>query len=211
MKIWQEIYRENEVFIKLIDGLLHPIKTTIGLKQGCVFSPILFNLFINKISSIFDETCSPVKINNISVNSLLWADDLMLVSETPAGLQNAINKMNTFYQSLDLKINIKKTKVIVFNKRGIKMDKKYSFSIENVKLEITDQYQYLGLKLRPSGSMNFAVQELSDKASRAWFGISNLIFRNNRMQIDKALGIFDSLVTPVATYGSPSKKVQKMC
>ena len=51
--------------------------------------------------------------------------------------------------------------------------------------------------------MNFAVQELCDKASRAWFGISNLIFKNNRMEVDKALGIFDSLVTPVATYGSP--------
>ena len=57
--------------------------------------------------------------------------------------------------------------------------------------------------MRPSGSLNFAVQELKDKASRAWFGISNLIFRNKRMEIDKALGIFDSLVTPVATYGSP--------
>ena len=111
--------------------------------------------------------------------------------------------MSTFYQSLDLKINIKKTKVIVFNKRGVQLEKKYAFFIDGKKLEITDQYQYLGLKLRPSGSLNFAVQELKDKASRAWVGISNLIFRNNRMEIDKALGIFDSLVTPVATYGSP--------
>ena len=124
LKILQEIYKGNQVYIKLTDGLLQPIKSTIGLKQGCVFSPILFNLFINKISSIFDETCSPVKINNVNLSSLLWADDLMLVSQTSTGLQNAINKMNTFYQSLDLKINIKKTKVIVFNKRGVQLEKK---------------------------------------------------------------------------------------
>ena len=77
------------------------------------------------------------------------------------------------------------------------------FFIDEKKLEITDQYQYLGLKLPTSGSLNFAIKELKDKASRAWFRISNLIFRNSRMAIDKALGIFDSLVTPVATYGSP--------
>ena len=203
LKILQEIYRGNQVFIKLKDGLLQPINTTIGLKQGCVFSPILFNIFINKISQIFDETCSPVEINQVKLNSLLWADDLLLVSQTATGLQNCIDKMSDFYKGLELKINIKKTKVMIFNKRGIKMDKKFSFSIKNARLEITDQYQYLGLKLRPSGSMNLAVQELCDKASRAWFGISNLIFKNNRMDVDKALGIFDSLVTPVATYGSP--------
>ena len=51
--------------------------------------------------------------------------------------------------------------------------------------------------------MALAVQELHDKASRAWFGISNVIYRNKRMEVDKIFGIFNSLVTPVATYGSP--------
>ena len=60
-----------------------------------------------------------------------------------------------------------------------------------------------GVKLRPSGSYSLAVQELNDKASRAWFGISNIIFKNKRMEIDRIFGLFDSLVTPVATYGSP--------
>ena len=203
LKILQEIYSGNQVYVKLSEGLLKPIKTSIGLKQGCVFSPILFNLFINKISDIFDDTCAPVRVNNKEINSLLWADDLLILSETPTGLQSAINKMQSFYQSLDLQINVKKTKVMIFNQRGSTLDKKYSFSICDKKLEVTDQYQYLGLKLRPSGSFNFSVGELYDKASRAWFSISNIVFQNNRMPVDRALGIFDSLVTPVATYGAP--------
>ena len=69
------------------------------------------------------------------------------------------------------------------------------------KLEVTDQYQYLGLKLRPSGSMNLAVEELNTKANRAWFSISKVIFKHKRMEVEKSLQIFDSLVTPVATYG----------
>ena len=111
--------------------------------------------------------------------------------------------MQLFYESLDLEINVKKTKVMIFNKKGRTFENKYSFSIKDQKLEITDQYQYLGLKLHPSGSFNFSVKELYDKASRAWFSISNIIFQSNRMQVDRALGIFDSLVAPVATYGAP--------
>lgn len=82
------------------------------------------------------------------------------------------------------------------------MDKIYNFNIHGIKVEITDEYKYLGLKLRPSGSMQSAVQELNEKASRAWFGISNVIYRNKRLEVKKALNIFDSLVTPVALYAS---------
>ena len=201
LRILQEIYKENQIFVKLSDGLLQPFTTTVGVKQGCVFSPTLFNLYINKICDIFDQSCSPVKINNVNVSCLLWADDLLLVSETSEGLQNAINKMQAFYDELGLQINIKKTKVVIFNKRGITLDKKFNFTIKGDKLEITNQYQYLGIKLRPSGSLSTAVQELHDKASRAWFGISNIVYKNKRMETEKVFGILDSLVTPVATYG----------
>ena len=79
---------------------------------------------------------------------------------------------------------VTKTKVMIFNKRGLKLDKKYSFSLGDKSIEITDEYQYLGIKLRPSGSFSLAVQELNDKASRAWFGISNIILKNKQMHID---------------------------
>ena len=202
LKILQQIYNDNKIFVKLSEGLVQPFKTTVGVKQGCVFSPILFNLFINKICSIFDTNCDPVQLNNLKVNCLLWADDLLLVSKTASGLQNSINKIHQFYNSMGLDVNIKKTKVMVMNKRGKKLDKIYEFTLGNKKIEITDEYQYLGIKLRPSGSFTQAVQELNDKASRAWFGISNIIFRNKRMQIDRIFRLFDSLITPIATYGS---------
>ena len=110
------------------------------------FSPILFNIFIDKINEIFDKSCAPV--------SLLWADDLVLFSQTAEGLQNSINKTKNFYDSLGLKINEKKTKVMVFNKTGLTLRKKHNFLLEGKPLEVTDQYQYLGLKIRPSGSIN---------------------------------------------------------
>ena len=108
LKVLQQIYTGNKIHIKLIDGLVQPFSTTVGVKQGCVFSPILFNLFINKICSVFDQSCDPPKLNNEKVNCLLWADDLLLISKTPGGLQNSIDKMHQFYQNLGLEVNVKK-------------------------------------------------------------------------------------------------------
>ena len=110
LNIIQQMYSKNQIFVKLSNGLLKPFLTTIGLKQGCVFSPILFNLFIDKICTIFDDSCAPVKLENMDLNCLLWADDLMIISKSAAGLQQAINKMSQFYQSMGLEINIKKNK-----------------------------------------------------------------------------------------------------
>ena len=90
---------------------------------------------------------------------------------------------------------------MIFNKRGLKLDKKFYFFLDGKTLEIVSEYQYLGIKLRPSGSLQLAVNELHDKAMRAWFDISSTVYKNIRMEPNKIFGIFDSLITPVALYG----------
>ena len=148
LKLLRSLYEGHEVFVRLSDGLLQPILTTIGLKQGCGISPLLFNLFINKLPEIFDQTCDPVKLGNEDVSSLLWADDLVILSATGQGLQNAINKTFTFYKNLGLELNTKKTKVMIFNCRGLKlMD--FIFWVDGSPLNLA--YQYLGIKFKPSG------------------------------------------------------------
>ena len=72
-----------------------------------------------------------------------------------------------------------KSKVNYFRQLGLIAFKRHAImnfiSLEPTKLEITNQYQYLGVKLRSSGSLKLSTEELKDKASRAWFGISNTI------------------------------------
>ena len=201
LKILSALYSDHKVFVRLSDGLLQPINTTIGLKQGCCLSSLLFNLFINKFPTIFDQSCDPISIESESFNSLLWADDLLIMSRSPRGLQNAINKTCQFYKSLGLEINESKTKVMIFNGQGRKLNSPdHIFLIENEIIEVVDSYQYLGLKLKPSGSMQLGVSELFDKANRAWFAISNVLYSHKRLPVGKACQLFDSLIRPIATF-----------
>ena len=195
----QALYDKHEVYVRVSDGLLQPIQTTIGLKQGCGISPLLFNLFIDKITTIFDKTCDPVSLGGEDLSCLLWADDLVLLSSSPEGLQNAISKTYHFYNDLGLQMNTKKTKVMIFNSRGIKITK-YNFWVDSCPLEIVEEYQYLGIKFKPSGSFAFAVGELSDKANRAWFAISNILYQHKKLAVKKALQLFDSLIRPIFLY-----------
>ena len=55
LRLLQSLYDRHEVHVRLSEGLLQPISTTIGVKQGCGLSPLLFNLFINKLPGIIDN------------------------------------------------------------------------------------------------------------------------------------------------------------
>ena len=83
------MYNKVHLSVRLPNGITQSFPSNIGLKQGYNLSSILFNICINDLNEIFDKTfCQPGKIKDLTLNNLLYADDLALVSETSSGLQN---------------------------------------------------------------------------------------------------------------------------
>lgn len=81
-----------------------------GVKQGDSMSPTLFNIFINDITENFEGANSkPLKLIDSEIGSLLFADDLMLLSETKEGLQQSLNKLSTYCDNWQLSLNVKKS------------------------------------------------------------------------------------------------------
>ena len=104
---------------------------------------------------------------------------------------------------------------MIFNKSG-KVLTNFHFHLDGNELEITDNYQYLGVKVRPSGTFTFAADELCSKARKAWFSLSSLVYKDKRMPVSRAFKLFDSLVSPVALYACEFwqfsiLKTQRMC
>ena len=63
----------------------------------CNLSLSFFNIFVNDLIELFspsDHSCFPVKLKYVSLNCLLYADDLLLMSETETGIQNCLNKLH---------------------------------------------------------------------------------------------------------------------
>ena len=76
---------------------------------------MLFNIFINDLTEIFDEKCCPVIIGNYNLNCLLYADDLLLLSET----ENGLKELGHYAKVWKLSVNLKKTKIMVLIKWDI--------------------------------------------------------------------------------------------
>ena len=125
-EIIKNIYTNTSACIKSNFNLSESFTTDLGVKQGEPMSPILFNIYLNDLSDKIAgiDNNSP-NMNGTSVNSLLYADDLTLLSTSSNGLQNKLDKLKSYCDDWKLTLNISKRKVIEFNRTG--RQSKYAF------------------------------------------------------------------------------------
>ena len=91
-----------------------------GLKQGCCMSPTLSSIYQNDLHEIFDDIeCGSLQLGTRNLNSISWADDLILMSLSRQGMQNCIDRLENYCKKWGLEINENKTKCMVLtNKKG---------------------------------------------------------------------------------------------
>ena len=148
------MYSNDQACIKIGDKITDSFETNQGVKQGCILSPTLFNIFLADLPNALQENeCNPLQLNdNEFINSIIWADDLLILSDSESGLQYKLKNLYGYCNENGTELNPDKTKCMVFNKTGKLIRKVFTFG--NIKLETTREYKYLGFLITPSLNLN---------------------------------------------------------
>jgi hypothetical protein len=98
------------------EGVTSSFRCQQGVKQGCPLNPLLFGLYLDALEGHLDgKECDALTLADVHVWLLLFADDLALTLELKVGLQQQLDALQQFCAEHGLTMNVKKTKVMVFN------------------------------------------------------------------------------------------------
>ena len=84
-----------------------------------MLSPLLFILFLSDLQEILDQGSDNAKLDeDTEISCIMWADDILILSETKEGLQRKLNSLQVYSTTNKLTVNTKKTQCMIFNKTG---------------------------------------------------------------------------------------------
>ena len=136
---WITNLTKNRTFQVRVNGCLSEVHTTQrGLPQGSVLSPTLFNIYINDITQV---------VNNSSM--ALFADDIAIWNRNQnieilgQELQGDLNKIESWSNLWKLKLSVPKTKAMVFTKKTEVTE--VHLKLYDLKLECVKTFKFLGL------------------------------------------------------------------
>ena len=210
LKVVENMYKDAKSCIVHNNEKSEMFACEIGVRQGENLSPLLFCIYLNDLQEFLEnafvkgvDCISKDLENELVVNFkifiLLYADDTILLSESSEDLQNMLNEFDKYCEKWKLKINVQKTKVLIFS-RG-RISKHLKFFIRNDEIEIVKDYKYLGVYFSRSGSFLKTRKYLKEKAIQAMYGLLQKC-RKNKLSIECQLDMFDRIVLPVLLYGS---------
>jgi len=177
---------------------------TNGLKQGCKTSPVLFSLVVNEVAKEINRKCKhgvQLLPNMREITNLLFADDIVLLSDSVPGLQNQLNNLKMSAEKFGLIINNEKTNVIVF-RRGGHLAAHEKWSLGGVKLNVVNEYRYLGNVFSTKLCTNNSLVHLASRARAAVAQVQRSLRKISHVTPNVFFKLFDAQIQPIVLYAS---------
>ena len=125
------------------------------MRQGCTLSPWLFNVFMDRVTrEARRQFQSEVRLSTGNVGVLLFADDMVVMSESVEGLQHKMQVMSDVLSKWELKVNSRKTKVMRVARKSEDCEVKIGEEV----IDQVDEMKYLGVIISSHGRMEKEVE-----------------------------------------------------
>ncbi len=220
--LWWKLVRDNVngKLLKVIHSMYSNIKScvmvnqemsdtfvcNVGVRQGENLSPLLFAFYVNDLQEkLIEHDGNYLDFDNDLLNAylrilvLMYADDTVLLFVSEFNMTHTLTSLHRYCSEWKLNVNCGKTKIVIFS-RGQVHTSNFNFYLGGEKIEVVNDYVYLGILFNYNGRFRKGELKLVGKATRALY---SLIGTSRRLDlpVDIQLELFSTMVVPVLTYG----------
>ena len=226
-KLWQQLHQIGirGPFLRLVAGLYHDVvlhirvhdataevPTSVGVRQGCPLSPLLFGLYVDDLHEFLISRCPNVGpllgrhgMNSPPVHApdLMFADDTTLLALTATGLQELLDAFELYCMSKGLVINMTKSVIVVFRQQHTRqVQPQHAWTFAGQLVPVADSAVYLGLQFHGRFSATKMMLQRRDKARVALGAMNGKYAALDIPKCPRLLfRLFDCLVMTVLLYG----------
>ena len=201
MDTLHDLYKKTHSRLK-VDGCLSEfIYDTVGVNQGGNASGLLFRKYMCDLSNYLRFEYGVIA-GDLILAHLLWADDLVLLSDSISGIKKQLEGLQKFCADNHMIINELKTKIMCFGS-----DEKIDIEFNGSKIEQVSKYKYVGCIIQSINSVKSDVfvmnyEYLCDKARKALFAAKAKLKHYSTVPCSILCNVFNTLVRPILTYAS---------
>ena len=139
------LYNNNSSSVLISNNIGNSFKSTVGVRQGCILSPLLFNIYLEEImSEVQDDITASISIGGRLVWNLTFSDEIDLIAGTNNELQYMTNQLSKCASGYGMEISSEKNNADI--------------TLNDNKLEEVNKLCYLGATLSKDGSCETAKQ-----------------------------------------------------
>ena len=150
----RNLYADQEATVRTGHGTTDWFQIGKGVRQGCMLSPCLFNLYAEYImrNAGLDEAKAGIKIVGRNINNLRYADDTTLMAESEKELKSLLMKVKEESETVGLKLNVQKTKITASGPIT-------SWQIDGETAETVADFIFLGSKITADGDCSHEIKD----------------------------------------------------
>ena len=209
INIIRDLYSKAKSYIRVNNNLTDWFETTIGIRQGCLLSPDLFNVFLENILAEAFEDCKKLGINvdGYKLKDLRFADDIALIADSENDLQILIKRVHDVSKKYGMEklISIPKPKATIFSH---KEQLQVTIKLDDTSLDQGNRFKYLGVTLTPS---NDSTSEIKSRLLLASTVLRKLrkVWSDKDITLSTKLRLLNAFFYPVLLYGSKIWTIKK--
>ena len=152
----RNLYAGQEATVRTGHGTTDWLQIGKGVRQGCILSPCLLNLYAEYImrNAGLDEAQGGIKISGRNINNLRYADDTTLMVESEEELMSLLMKVQENSEKLCLKVNNQKTKIMASSPIT-------SWQIDGETVETVADFIFWGSKITADSDCSHEIKRLA--------------------------------------------------
>ena len=206
IRVIANLYWHQKASIRIQNELSPFTSIERGVRQGCVLSPYLFNIYTEFIFRESNEM-EGISIHGQNINNLRYADDTALMANKPEKLQKVVTKVKDESSKGGLDMNVKKTKTMVLSKDP--KGKQVEIKINGEILEQVDCFKYLGTQIKDDLKTDKEL-DTRENIARSKFSSMYKILTSKRLKMSTRLNILKCYVFSIYCYGCEAWTLNKV-